>query len=84
MANLEKLGLRIDNPCRIALLSSRMNKCSERDDNRHFWNVPVFTNTMIPRCLPESKSFYLPWLCFFDRFHFQFSFTVLSMPSSSR
>ncbi len=36
MANSEKLGLGIDNPCMIVFLSLRMNKCLERVNDRHF------------------------------------------------
>jgi hypothetical protein len=45
-ANSEKLGLGIDNPCRIVLW---MNKCLERVNDRHFWNPGVFSYTMIPK-----------------------------------
>ncbi len=57
MANSEKLGLRIDNPCRIVFLSLRMNKCLERINDRHFWNPGVFSYAMIPRC--RLNSFFL-------------------------
>jgi hypothetical protein len=42
-ANFEKLGLWIDNPCRIVFLSLRMNKCLEKVKDRHFWNPGVFS-----------------------------------------
>jgi hypothetical protein len=35
-SNSEKLGLRIDDPCRIVVLSLRMKKCLERVNGRHF------------------------------------------------
>ncbi len=54
-ANSEKLGLGIDNPCRVAFLSLRMNKCLERVNDRHFWNRGVFSYAMIPRCSPNSR-----------------------------
>jgi hypothetical protein len=57
-ANFEKLGLGIDNPCRIVFLSLRMNKCLERVDDRHFWNPGVFSYAMIPRCHPNSRVFF--------------------------
>jgi hypothetical protein len=51
-ANFEKLGLGIDNPCRVVFLSLQVNKCLERFNDQHFWNpgvkVPVigtFTGT---------------------------------------
>ncbi len=31
-----------------------MNKCSERVNDRHFWNPGVFSYGMIPRCRPNS------------------------------
>ncbi len=37
-ANTEKLGLGIDNPCRIVFLSLRMNKCLERSWSRQLRN----------------------------------------------
>ncbi len=53
-ANSEKLGLGIDNPCRIVFLSLRMNKCLERVNDRHFRNPGVLSYAMIPRCRPNS------------------------------
>jgi hypothetical protein len=58
MANSEKLGLGIDNTCRIVFLSLRMNKCFERVNERHFWNPGVFSYTMIPRLRPNLKLFF--------------------------
>jgi hypothetical protein len=64
-ANSEKLGLGIDNPCRIVFFfffffsSSRMNNCSERLNGRHFWNPGVFSYAMIPRCDPNSRVFFI-------------------------
>ncbi len=57
-ANCEKLGLGIDNPCRILFLSLRMNKCLERIDDGHFWSPGVFSYAMIPRCRPNSRYFF--------------------------
>jgi hypothetical protein len=57
-ANSEKLGLGIDNPCRIVFLSLRMNKCLERVNDRHFWNPGVFSYAMKPRCRPNSRVFF--------------------------
>jgi hypothetical protein len=54
-ANPEKLGLGIDNLCRIVFLSLRMNKCLERANGRRFWNSGVFSYAMIPRCWPNSS-----------------------------
>jgi hypothetical protein len=54
-ANSEKLGLGIDNPCRIVFSSLRMNKCLERVNDRHFWNPGVFSYAMILRCRPNSR-----------------------------
>ncbi len=58
-ASTEKLGLGIDNPCRIVFLSLRMNKCLERVNDRHFWNPGVFSYAIIPRCRPNSRVFFL-------------------------
>ncbi len=47
-ANFEKLGLGIDNPCRIVFLSLRMNKCLERVNERHFlesWSLQLRNDT---------------------------------------
>jgi hypothetical protein len=57
-ANSEKLGLGIDNPCRIVFLSLRMNKHLERVNDLHFWNPGVFSYAMIPRCCPHSRLFF--------------------------
>jgi hypothetical protein len=57
-ANFEKLGLGIDNPCRIVFLSLRMNKGLERVNDRHFWNPGVSSYAMIPRCRPNSRVFF--------------------------
>jgi hypothetical protein len=54
-ANSEKLGLGLDNLCRMVFLSLRMNKCLERVNGRHFWNPRVFSYAMIPRCNPSSR-----------------------------
>jgi hypothetical protein len=54
-ANSEKLGLGIDNPCRIVFLSLRMNECLERVNDRHFWNPGVFSYAVIPRCRPNRQ-----------------------------
>ncbi len=55
-ATSEKLGLGIDNPCRMVFfLSLRMNKCLERVNDRHFWNPRVVSYAMIPRCHPNSR-----------------------------
>jgi hypothetical protein len=62
-ANSEKLGLGIDNPCRIVFLSLWMNKCMEMVNGRHFWNPGVISYAMIPRCCPNSRVFfYNLWL----------------------
>jgi hypothetical protein len=58
MANSEKLGLEIDNPCGIVFLSLQMNKCLERVDDQHIWNPGVFSYAMIPRCHPNSRVFF--------------------------
>jgi hypothetical protein len=58
MANSEKLGLGLDNPCRAVFLSLRMNKCLERINDRHFWNPGVFSYAMIPRCRLNSTLFF--------------------------
>ncbi len=58
MLNSEKLGLGIDNPCRIVFLSLRMNNCLERVNDRHVWNPGVFSNAMIPRRRPNLKLFF--------------------------
>ncbi len=58
-ANSEKLGLGIDNPCRIVVLSLRMNKCFERVNDRHFWNPAVFSHAIIPRCRPNPKNIFI-------------------------
>jgi hypothetical protein len=57
-ANSEKLGLVIHNPCRIYFLSLRMNKCSERVNDRHFWNPGVFSYAMIWRWRPNLQVFF--------------------------
>ncbi len=57
-SNSEKLGLGIDNPCKIVSLSWRMNKCLERVNDRHFWNPGVFSYAMIPRCRRKSRFFF--------------------------
>jgi hypothetical protein len=57
-ANFEKLGLGLDNPCRIVFLSLQMNTCLERVNDRHFWNPGVFSYAMIPRCRPNSRVFF--------------------------
>jgi hypothetical protein len=54
----EKLGFGIDNPCRIVFWSSRMKKCLERVNDRHFWDPGVFSYAMIPRCRPNSRVFF--------------------------
>jgi hypothetical protein len=59
-ANSKKLGLGIDNPRRIVLLSLRMNKCLERVNDRHFWNPGVFSYAMIPRCHLNLSFFFFP------------------------
>ncbi len=56
-ANCEKLGLGIDNPCRIVFLILLMNKCLERVNDLHFWNLGVFSYAMIPRYRPNSRLF---------------------------
>jgi hypothetical protein len=53
-ANSEKLGLGIDNPCRIVFLRLRMSKCLQRVNDRHFWTPGVFSYAMIPKCCPNS------------------------------
>ncbi len=58
MADSEKLGLGIDNPCTIVFFSLRMNKCLKRVNDRHFWNPGVFSYAMIPRCHPNSLVFF--------------------------
>ncbi len=58
-ANSEKLGLGIDNPCRILFLSLRINKClMESVNDRHVWNPGVFSYRMIPRCRLNSSFFF--------------------------
>jgi hypothetical protein len=54
-ANSEKLGLGIDNPCRIYSLSLRMNKCLERVNGRHFWNYQLRNDTKMS---PQLKSYF--------------------------
>ncbi len=56
--NSEKLGLGIDNPCRIVFLSLRMNKGLERVNDRHFWNPGVFSYALIPRSCPNSRALF--------------------------
>ncbi len=56
--NSEKLGLGLDNPCRIVFLSLWMNKFLERVNDRHLWNPGVFSYAMIPRCRPNSRFFF--------------------------
>ncbi len=57
-ADFEKLGLGIDNPCRIVFLSLRMNECLEMVNDWHFWNPRVFSYSMIPRCRPNARVFF--------------------------
>jgi hypothetical protein len=59
MANSEKLGLGIDNPCTIVFLSLWMNKCLGMVNDRHFWNPGVFSYAIIPRWRPKLKVFFL-------------------------
>jgi hypothetical protein len=42
-----------------SFLSSRMNKCLERVNGRHFWNPGVFSYAMIPRSYPNSSYFFI-------------------------
>ncbi len=56
--NSEKLGLGIDNPCRIVLLSLRMNKCLGRVNNRHFfesWSLQLRNDTKMS---PPTQEFF--------------------------
>jgi hypothetical protein len=57
-ANSEKLGLGIDNLCRIVFLSLRMNKCLEMVNDWHFSNPGAVSYAMIPRCHPYSRVFF--------------------------
>jgi hypothetical protein len=57
MANSEKLGLGIDNPCRIVILSLRTNKCLERVKWPAFlesWSLQLRNDTTVS---PQLKSY---------------------------
>ncbi len=57
-ANSGKLGLGLDNPCRIVFLSLQTNKCLGRVNWPAFWNPGVFRYAMIPWCRPNSRVFF--------------------------
>jgi hypothetical protein len=58
-ANSEKLGLGIDNPCKIVFLSLQMNKCLKRVNDRQFWNPGVFSYSMIPDVASTQEFFFI-------------------------
>ncbi len=42
----------------MVFLTSRMNKCLERVNDRYFWNPGVFSYAMVPKCHPNSRVFF--------------------------